>query len=162
MTELDRLTEAAQIAAENYERELAEEKILAAEFTANQLTASAERFGQLKNLLDQKSLLVAAQHKRRLNAQTELDAVQAVESAKVQAEANRRNLDAKRTELNAATAALAAKQDACLRLQREIPGDLARVNVLMGEVAQLQHFGQPAQSQPRWYDDVNRPAKILN
>jgi hypothetical protein len=145
---LDQLNEAARLAGENYDRELAEEKNLADEFARCQLTTSPAQFGALKDALDQKQLIVAAAFRAKNSAIAQLDAAQGLEALKLQVENNRRYLDAKRAELNAATAALVAKQDACLRLQREIPTETAKVQVLMAEVAQLQQSGRPAQSQP--------------
>jgi hypothetical protein len=155
MTEMEKLTEAARVAAQNHERALEEEKLASDEFTRCRLTATPAEFGELKSKAEQKSLIVAATFKRKLNTQAELEFALGQEAQRAQQESDRQKLEAMREELNDGTIALAQKRELCFKLQREIPDDVRRLQGLMAEIGQLTHAGKPAQSQPRWYDARN-------
>jgi hypothetical protein len=158
MTNLEKLTEAFRIANANFDREDSAALKLRGQLDRLPLNATADEYARLHAELELQKRRVAESSRLMQEAGSRLDVAQGAEAHRAQREADQRNLDAKRKELNDATAALSMKQDTCLRLQREIAVDAPRVQVLMAEYARLQQSGQRASTQPRWYDDVNRLA----
>jgi hypothetical protein len=111
MTELERLTEDFATANANFDREDKAALELREQIDLLPMNTSAGDYARLRDELELQKRRVAESARLMREARSRLDAVREVVSADEQREANARNLEIMRKELNEASAALVAKQE---------------------------------------------------